>query len=112
MRQSIFIGKLENKPELRSTAAGTSVATLSLMVSEKKGETWETHRFKLTLFGYNAERIARQANVGSEIVAICRPESREYKNREGRLIRSEDHVCSWVRVCVSDGTENDSGTIQ
>lgn len=111
MRQSLFIGKLESKPEVRYTQSGTPVSTLYLNVLERKGESWEAHKFRISVFGKNAERVARQAREGSEIVAICKPESREYKDREGRTRRSEDHVASWIRVCVTDGTEADDAAI-
>lgn len=100
MRQSIFIGKLAEKPELRHTPAGTPVTTVTLKVLEKQGEGWSEHRFRVTVWSEAALRLCRQAQKGSELVAVCRPESREYTDREGRKRLSQEHVASWVRVCV------------
>lgn len=102
MRQSIFIGKVKLPVDLRTTQQGTPIATLQLAIYERKGDVWEEHEFKVIVFGESAKRIAKQAQVGSEIVAFCRPESREYTDQGGRKRRSEDHVANWIRVCVPE----------
>lgn len=105
MRQSAFVGKLLHAPKLARTQTGTPVLNLELLDRERQGETWVEHKFKIVVWGTSAERIARIAKEGSEIVAFCRPEGREYRDSQGRTRRSEDHVASWIRVCVEDGAE-------
>lgn len=99
MRQSVFIGRVTVQPELRKTETGTSVLNLEVLVRERKGEGWEDHRFSIVCWGMAAERVARQAAPGCEVVAFCKPESRTYRGRDGRERKSQDHVASWIRVC-------------
>lgn len=108
MRESAFIGVLENQLEVRTTLKGTPVVNLELSVSERKGDGVDKHIFRVTVFGTAATRIYKQARIGSEIVAFCKPESREYKDSQGRTKRSEDHIANWIRVCVSEETEVDT----
>jgi single-stranded DNA-binding protein len=105
MRTSAFIGTMVGKPELRHSQSGTPILDITLRVKERKGETWEEHLFKMTAFGQMAERVSRQAKDGSEIVAFCKPENRKYTDKNGRERMSETHMVSWVRVCLTDGTE-------
>lgn len=106
MRQSILIGRMNGAPQLRETAGGTPVLNFELVTRERRSESFEDHAFKLVVFGENAKRIAKQAKDGSEIVAICKPESRQYTDKSGRPRRAEDHNCTWIRVCVSEGAED------
>lgn len=109
MRRSDFVGKIHRPFTLKKTNSGTSVLNIEIQELEKKGETWEEHIFRITVWGKAAERIARQAKVGSEIVAFCKPESREYRDPSGRTKRSEDNVASWIRVVLpEDEGEMDS----
>ncbi len=105
MRESEFIGKVTTAPELRKTDGGTSVLNLEIRIRERKGETWEDHYFNLTCFGHHAERIARQAKPGSTIWAKCKPENRTYTNKSGQQRKSQDHLVSWIRVCLDDEAE-------
>lgn len=101
MRQSTFIGKMVDDPQLRQTGNGTDVLNFEIMTTDQKGPTTEFHVFKLVVFGDAARRVARQAKKGSEILAICKPESRSYV-KEGRVRKSEDHNCSWIRVSMGE----------
>lgn len=102
MRQSIFIGKLTHAPELKTNAAGTPILEIELMVRERKGESWEDHRFQMTVWGDAAKRVAKQGKHGSEIVAFCKPQAYEYTTKSGGKRWSEDHVATWVRVCMPE----------
>lgn len=100
MRQTVLIGRLTAAVDVRTAQTGTPFAEIELLVREKKGETWEDHRFPVTVYGESAKRIARQAVHGSEIVAVCKPESREYRGKT-----YQGNVASWIRVCMSDEEE-------
>lgn len=102
MRESEFIGRLTAAPELRKTDSGTSVLNIEIRIRERKGETWEDHTFNLTIFGIAAERVAKQAKHNSIVWAKCKPENREYRNKSGQLRKSQDHLVSWIRVCLDD----------
>lgn len=100
MRQSIFIGTVTTTPELRTTHEGTPVCNLEILVRERKGTgAMEEHRFPITVWGIAAQRVARQAKAGSEVVAFCKPENRTYQNKNGQQRTSRDNMASWIRVC-------------
>lgn len=107
MRQAIFIGKLFGKSELGYTPAGTPVLSLTLQVLERQGESWADNRFRLTCFGKQAERIHRQAKEGSEIVAVVKPECREFNDKNGKKTKRDGYTVTWIRICLSEDAEND-----
>lgn len=102
MRQCTLIGHLKETPQLRRTPQDTPVTDFTVIVRERAGETWLVNEFKCVAWSATAERIARQGRAGDEVVVICKPECREYTDKNSRPRRSTDYVVSWVRVCVAD----------
>ena len=102
MRQSLFIGRMVADPQLRETQTGTPVLNFEMVTRERRQESFEEHTFKIVVFGESARRIAKLAKAGSEIVALCKPENRQYTGKDGRQRTATDHAAQWIRVCVED----------
>lgn len=100
MRQSIFSGTIQNEPILRKTFSGSDVLNLDVLVRDPQGDGFVENLFKVAVFGKQAKGIALQAKIGSEIMCVCRPESRQYTDKNGRSRRSEDHIAMMIRVCL------------
>jgi single-strand DNA-binding protein len=83
-----LIGNLGQDPEVRQTAKGSKVATLSIATSEsyknEKGEKiTETQWHNLVAWGKQVDTIAKYLKKGSEIAVDGKLHSRSYVDKEG-----------------------------
>lgn len=72
MNKCIFIGRLGQRPELRKTANGKSVATISLAVKGKEDTTW----LRLNAWGQTAEFVSEYCDTGTLVALEARAGSR------------------------------------
>ena len=68
MNKCIFIGRLGQKPELRKTTSGKSVATISLAIKGKEDTTW----LRLNAWGQTAEFVSEYCDTGTLIAVEAR----------------------------------------
>lgn len=83
-----ILGNLGADPDLRSTKSGKPVASLSIATSEQwlddKGEKQErTEWHRVTVFGKQAEAVARYKKKGDELYVSGSMHYREYVDKDG-----------------------------
>ena len=71
MNKCIFIGRLGQRPELRKTKSGQSVATISLAVKGKEDTTW----LRLNAWGSTADFVSEFCDKGTLVVVEARARS-------------------------------------
>lgn len=71
MNKCIFIGRLGQRPELRKTKSGQSVATISLAIKDKEDTTW----LRLNAWGSTAEFVSEYCDKGTLVVVEARARS-------------------------------------
>lgn len=71
MNKCIFIGRLGQRPELRKTKSGQSVATISLAIKGKEDTTW----LRLNAWGSTAEFVSEYCDKGTLVVVEARARS-------------------------------------
>lgn len=82
MTQIAFIGNTTSDAELRYTQGGKAVASVTVAVNRKRGDTEETDFHRVTLWEAMATNAA-QLPKGTRVVVIGRLTSREFETREG-----------------------------
>ena len=86
LNRAYLIGNIGQDPELRTTAAGKQLLKLSLATphGRKVGEEWvetpDWHR--LTLFGQQAEYVARYARKGDLLAVECAIRPNKWTDKE------------------------------
>lgn len=84
----IMVGNLTRDPELRYTAGGTAVASLSVAVNRrtKKGEEWteEVSFFDVTTFGRRAETCAEYLAKGRPVLVEGDLVQRRWETQDGQ----------------------------
>lgn len=86
----ILIGNLGNEPEIRSTAAGALIATLSIATSEswrdrntgQQQEKTEWHR--VVIFGKLAEIAQQYLHKGSKVYLEGKLQTRKWQGQDGQ----------------------------
>ena len=68
MNKCIFIGRLGQRPELRKTTSGKSVASISLAIKGKEDTTW----LRLNAWGSTAEFVSEYCDTGTLIAVEAR----------------------------------------
>jgi single-strand DNA-binding protein len=110
-----FIGRAGKDPEVRYTAAGTAVASLSIACSEKfknKGGEWEekTEWVNLVFWGKLAEIVGEYVVKGMEIYVSGRMQTRKYQDRDGKDRYSTDITCEKMQMLGGKGEKKSSGS--
>lgn len=72
MNKCIFIGRLGQRPELRMTTNGKSVATISLAIKGREDTTW----LRLNAWGQTAEFVTEYCDTGTLVAVEARAGSR------------------------------------
>ena len=89
LNRAFLIGHLGHEPELRTTAGGSALLKISMATpnARKIGEEWvdspDWHR--LTVFGQDAEFLARHAHKGDLIGVECALRPSKWVDREGQV---------------------------
>lgn len=86
LNKAFLIGNIGHEPELRTAASGTAILKLNVAtpsvrkVNDAYIDTPDWHR--LTLFGKNAEYVARTAHKGDLIAVECTIRPSKWTDRE------------------------------
>ena len=88
VNKCIFIGNLGRDPEVKYTADGSSIANISIGVSEtwkdKSGEKQErTEWVRVVFFGKLAEIAGEYLKKGSQVYVEGRMQTRKWQDKEG-----------------------------
>lgn len=99
MNEIYLIGRSGADAELRYTANGTAVLNLSVAVSEKKGDGYETSWFKVSAYSKTAETMAQKIKKGSEVFVKGKLVSRSWDDKTtGQKRTSVEVLAQWLRV--------------
>ena len=78
----VIMGRLTKEPELRTTSAGTSVASFTVAVARDFGTQKETDFIDCVAWQQTAEFISKYFHKGSMIVVSGRMQSRKWQTAE------------------------------
>ena len=113
VNKAILVGNLGRDAEMRFTAGGTPVATVSLATTEKwtdregqKKEDTQWHR--VVIWGKTAESLHEYLTKGKQIYVEGRIQTREWTDKEGKQARTTEIRADRV-VLLSGGSRGDSG---
>lgn len=91
MNKCIFIGRLGQRPELRKTTNGKSVATISLAIKGGENTTW----LRLNAWGQTAEFVSEFCDKGTLVVVEAR--ARSYTQEVGgKKVTQIDFNIDWL----------------
>jgi single-strand DNA-binding protein len=95
VNKAILVGNLGRDAEMRFTAGGTPVATVSLATTEKftdrdgqKREDTQWHR--VVIWGKTAESIHEYLTKGKQIFVEGRIQTREWTDKEGKAVKTTE----------------------
>src|SRR5436309_5227449 len=95
VNKAILVGNLGRDAEMRFTAGGTPVATVSLATTEKftdregqKKEDTQWHR--IVIWGKTAESLQEYLTKGKQIYVEGRIETKEWTNKEGQKVKTTE----------------------
>jgi single-strand DNA-binding protein len=107
VNKAILVGNLGRDAEMRFTAGGTPVATVSLATTEKftdregqKQEKTEWHR--IVIWGKTAESLHEYLTKGKQIYVEGRIETKDWTNKEGQKVKTTEIRADKV-VLLSSG---------
>src|SRR4051812_47817584 len=108
VNKAILVGNLGRDAEMRFTAGGTPVATVSLATTERyndregqKKEETEWHR--VVIWGKTAESLHEYLTKGKQIYVEGRIQTREWTNKEGQKVKTTEIRADRV-VLLSSGS--------
>ena len=83
-----LVGNLGQDPEVRSTAGGTTVCSLSIATSERRkvGGEWQDHTewHKVVVWGHQAEACGKFLAKGRQVYVEGRLQTRKWQDKEGK----------------------------
>jgi single-strand DNA-binding protein len=95
VNKAILVGNLGRDAEMRFTAGGTPVATVSLATTEKftdrdgqKREDTQWHR--IVIWGKTAESLQEYLTKGKQIYVEGRIQTKEWTNKEGQKVKTTE----------------------
>ena len=113
VNKAILVGNLGRDAEMRFTAGGTPVATVSLATTERftdrdgqKREDTQWHR--VVIWGKTAESLHEYLTKGKQIYVEGRIQTREWTDKEGKQARTTEIRADRV-VLLSSGAGGSGG---
>ncbi len=108
VNKAILVGNLGRDAEMRFTAGGTPVATVSLATTEKftdregqKREDTQWHR--IVIWGKTAESLHEYLTKGKQIYVEGRIETKEWTDKEGKKAKTTEIRADKVVLLSSGG---------
>lgn len=91
-----IMGRLVKDPELRKTTTGKSVCSFTIANDRPYGgaDNKETDFIDVVAWNSTAEFVEKNFHKGKTIIITGRLQSRTYKDREGRNVKTWDIVAS------------------
>jgi single-strand DNA-binding protein len=108
VNKAILVGNLGRDAEMRFTAGGTPVATVSLATTERftdregqKKEDTQWHR--VVIWGKTAESLHEYLTKGKQIYVEGRIQTREWTDKEGKQARTTEIRADKIVLLSSAG---------
>jgi single-strand DNA-binding protein len=80
---SILVGNLGQDPELKTLPGGTVLCNFTLATNERRGDKDETTWHNITVFGKQAEAVAKYKKKGDAVVVMGRTSHSTYEKKDG-----------------------------
>src|SRR5262245_1611646 len=110
VNKAILVGNLGRDAEMRFTAGGTPVATVSLATTERytdregqKKEDTQWHR--IVIWGKTAESLHEYLTKGKQIYVEGRIQTREWTDKEGQKVKTTEIRADRVVLLGGGGGE-------
>ncbi|MEO8483982.1 MAG: single-stranded DNA-binding protein [Acidobacteriota bacterium] len=108
VNKAILVGNLGRDAEMRFTAGGTPVATVSLATTEKfkdrEGNNKEdTQWHRIVIWGKTAEVLHEYLTKGKQIYVEGRIQTREWTDKEGKAAKTTEIRADKVVLLSSSG---------
>ena len=110
VNKAILVGNLGRDAEMRFTAGGTPVATVSLATTERytdregqKKEDTQWHR--IVIWGKTAESIHEYLTKGKQIYVEGRIQTKEWTDKEGQKVKTTEIRADRVVLLGGGGGE-------
>ena len=111
----ILVGNLGNDPEVRATASGSRVATISIATSEswmdkntgQRQEKTEWHR--VVFFNRLAEIVEQYLNKGSQVYVEGRLQTRKWQDQNGQDKYTTEVVANEMQMLGGRGGNSGGG---
>lgn len=115
VNKAILVGNLGRDAEMRFTAGGTPVATVSLATTEKfkdrEGNNKEdTQWHRIVIWGKTAEVLHEYLTKGKQIYVEGRIQTREWTDKEGKAAKTTEIRADKVVLLSSGGGGGGGGT--
>lgn len=108
VNKAILVGNLGRDAEMRFTAGGTPVATVSLATTEKftdkegqKREDTQWHR--IVIWGKTAQSLHEYLTKGKQIYVEGRIQTREWTDKEGKAVKTTEIRADRIVLLGSGG---------
>ena len=114
VNKAILVGNLGRDAEMRFTAGGTPVATVSLATTERyndregnKKEDTQWHR--VVIWGKTAESLHEYLTKGKQIYVEGRIQTREWTDKEGKQARTTEIRADRIELLGGGGSGGGGG---
>ena len=114
VNKAILVGNLGRDAEMRFTAGGTAVCTVSLATTEKfndrdgnKKEDTQWHR--VVIWGKTAESLNEYLTKGKQIYVEGRIQTREWTDKEGKQARTTEIKADKIVLLGGGGASGGGG---
>jgi single-strand DNA-binding protein len=113
VNKAILVGNLGRDAEMRFTAGGTPVATVSLATTERftdrSGEKQEdTQWHRIVIWGKTAESLHEYLTKGKQIYVEGRIQTREWTDKQGQKVKTTEIRADRI-VLLGGGGEGRGG---
>jgi single-strand DNA-binding protein len=115
VNKAILVGNLGRDAEMRFTAGGTPVATVSLATTERytdrdgqKKEDTQWHR--VVIWGKTAESLHEYLTKGKQIYVEGRIQTREWTDKEGQKVKTTEIRADRIVLLSGGGGEGRART--
>jgi single-strand DNA-binding protein len=114
VNKAILVGNLGRDAEMRFTAGGTPVATVSLATTERftdrEGEKREdTQWHRIVIWGKTAESLHEYLTKGKQIYVEGRIQTREWTDKQGQKAKTTEIRADRVVLLGGGGAEGRAG---
>ena len=106
---TVLSGRSTKDVELKTTASGTNLATISLAVNHTDDLT---SYFDVVCFGKTAENVAKYVKKGKQVIVSGRLQRRKWQTKEGENRYSVEVIANQVQfIGSSSNNSNNSGDL-
>lgn len=115
VNKAIIIGNLGQDPELRYTASGAAVASLSIATNERwkdKDGNWQdrTEWHRVSVWGRTAENCGKYLAKGRSVYVEGRIQTRKWEDKEGQTRYTTEIVAQNVTFLSGESNGDFSGS--